>query len=182
MAFVQIKKGPSGRPLTASVGVASLRVSARPKGEGKSSSIFLFPSVTLVEETLGIEINNAEISKAVANFAVQEGVGDDVGYWLMVHDPDGYAATLSKKGTHTLAMSIASAKLKHYVVDGTTHEPVNVEFAVDSERKEILFQVPEWIRFDPHSVYATVPSIKPESPGNRLNRHQRRRQHKVAAR
>ena len=153
----------------------------RPAIKGKSACLYLFPTVALIEEALGEKVDLSDkVHKAVTYFSVQEGVGDDVGYWLLTHNPDeGYAATLSRKSAYTLTMAIVANKLKHYVIDGDEHNPEDVEFAVDTERKEILFQVPSWIRFDPHSVYATVQSVRqPESPSNRLNRHQRRRLNK----
>jgi hypothetical protein len=149
-------------------------MSARLAEGNQSRSIGIYPTRQLLED-VGFDLSEGK--NTIFNLDVLEGIGDDVGFWMLVPDPKGYAITLSKPKAHTCSCSISISKLKHYVLNECPVPPTEVEYSIDAKEHSILVQLPDWLRFNPLSVSEEVVKQAKETPYERLqlNRVERRR-------
>lgn|SRR5215472_19131201 len=86
---------------------------------------------------------------------VDEGWGDDAGFWLFTplpHDTGekSYACGGARGNFHTLQIAIAMGSVAHYVLNEKPIDMHDVEFS--TEGKSLLVQCPDWLRYNPQSL------------------------------
>lgn len=146
MPFVSVEKTTRG---SFRADVFEVRMSAHLQSKkGTSRGIYISMSRAVVDQVGWKRLTDTP--RAVRYVLVQEGVGDDAGF-LMVMEGDqgnGYSLGISNKEGQAFSVSVSATKLKHYVLNEVPAPSAPVEFTVDEKDHTILIQCPEWLRYN----------------------------------
>lgn len=120
-------------------------------GTGKPKQVNISLNVQALAE-LGIVVESKDIR---VYMSVDEGWGDDAGFWILTPSlesaPNTYSfASNAKAKVGFLQGSVAFPRIKHYVLNEcpTPHEPVEYS----AQDGGFLIQCPDWLRYNPQSV------------------------------
>ena len=154
MAFVKLDKGMR----RVRDGITEVRLGAY---RGKQGRVVYISISAAAIEAAGWTVKQSETNtkRKTVNVMINEGVGDDAGFWLLTEDDEfGYALGADHTNSGALCSSILVARFKHYLLNDE-HVSVNpVEATVDEKEHTILVQVPDWIRYNPQS-YTEPPKL-----------------------
>lgn len=171
MAFVKVQKSRSGgRGETEPV----IRMASHLHGGAKSGpprGVYISISQPVIRE-VGWDVEEIQSrrentkgnrdTRNVCMISIQEGVGEDAGFIMLVEDKEkGYTAGTNKGEATSYTLSLSIQSFLHYVLNDVPHEPVKVEFTVDPNDKTILIQCPDFLRYNPLSYQEPEP-VKPE--------------------
>lgn len=154
MAFVKLDKGAR----RSRSGITEVRLGAYRGKQGRV--VYISISLGAIEQA-GWTINESETNskRKTVNVMINEGVGEDAGFWLLTEDNEfGYVLGADHQQSGALVTSILIARLKHYVLNDEHVSVESVEATVDEKEHTILVQVPDWIRYNPQSYQ------EPEKP------------------
>jgi hypothetical protein len=153
MPFIKLSKGTQERVTTPHE--EEVRMGSHRTEGGRT--IYISVSDTLVAK-LGWEIGRSErgAGRKVVDVAVNEGVGNDAGFWLVSPDPKGFRLGTQAKLRGAYASNISYTKLRHYVLNDDDVSVHPVDFTIESGA--LLLQVPDWLRYNPQSYQ------EPEKP------------------
>jgi hypothetical protein len=146
--------------------MAFVRVTAvhrprRGQGETVTMGLYLADGKHVKRKTIGFRFTRSLLDKLgwpaghepylVSLF---EGIGEDVGFWQIAPDKEGYSLT-GKKGEAGLsqgrAFQVNTDSLKHYVLNEPgpiTARPVSHI----AEGSTLIIECPDWLKFNPQSV------------------------------
>lgn len=165
MPFVTVIKHSHGGSISGIRMGGTLQSNNTPRG------IYLALSVDVVEQVGWPveELPGGKNQRRVTRIAIREGVGDDRGYWMFVHDPKGYTIGSDVRVKHTFAGQIGITRIRHYVMNELPTPIVSCEFAIDSKAQSILITLPDWLRYNPQSYK------EPEAAADPIPLRRRRR-------
>jgi len=159
MAFVKITKGPGGTHRNTVNVVPAIRLGSYRNETGRS--VYVAMTVALVKQ-LGWKITEGE-KRVTFKMSINEGVGEDAGFWLLEEDPEnGYALGAEKNKSQSFSTSIQYSKLKHYVLNDDSVPIAEIEF--DIQGNALLVQVPDWLRYNPQSYKEDKPKLELTPP------------------
>jgi hypothetical protein len=159
MAFVKITKGPHGVSRGTVNTVPAIRLGSYRNETGRS--VYVAMTVALVKQ-LGWKVTEGE-KRVTFKMSINEGVGEDAGFWLLEEDPEnGYALGAEKNKSQSFSTSIQYSKLKHYVLNDDSVPIAETEF--DIQGNALLVQVPDWLRYNPQSYKEDKPKLELTPP------------------
>ena len=147
MAFVKLDKGAR----RSRSGITEVRLGAYRGKQGRV--VYISISLGAIEQA-GWTINESEANtkRKTVNVMINEGVGEDAGFWLLTEDDEfGYILGADHARSGSLVTSIQIARLKHYVLNDEHISVEPVEATVDEKEHTILIQCPDWIRYNSQS-------------------------------
>ena len=155
MAFVKVQKGiRKDTP-----GASDVRMGTHRNATGRTVYLSVGSDIieqvgweiSIVEATRG-EVENRKQRRIVA-VAINEGVGEDKGYWLLTEDKQrGYSLGQDHKGEHGAFMcNVLASRLQHYVLNDDNVPVEQVLFEPKPDEKALLVQMPDWLRYNPQS-------------------------------
>lgn len=196
MAFVKIDKSPRGLYLA---GEVMVRMGSHNQGaKGTSRGIYFSITEEVVKQAGWNVIESDDGKRKHVLLDMQEGVGEDAGFLLLVASPDGkgYSVGTTTDHARSYSVSISLSKLRHYVLNEVPVPSHDVEFTIDEKEHTLLIQCPDWMRYNPLSYdepkkVAASPPTKAAAPVARedakakpvpINRKDRRAQVTAATR
>ncbi len=118
-------------------------------------------TVALVKE-LGWKVTEGE-KRVSFKMSINEGVGEDAGFWLLEEDPEnGYALGAEKNKSQSYSTSIQYSKLKHYALNDDSAPIAEIEFEIQDNA--LLIHVPDWLRYNPQSYKEDKPKLELTPP------------------
>jgi hypothetical protein len=165
MAFVKLEKSTRG---SFAEDRLEVRMGAHLQSKaGTKRGVYFSMSETVVGQVGWKQIEGEGEFRVACKVLVQEGVGEDAGFFLLSEatDSHGYALGTTNKAARSYSMSISAIKLQHYKLNEVPMPTAPVEFTIDEKEKTILIQSPDWLRYDP-STYAEPPKpvVQPSPP------------------
>lgn len=155
MAFVKIEKGL--RRIRGNI--PEVRLGAY---RGKQGRVVYIAISEAACEMAGWTIHQTEGKKRrTVNVMINEGVGDDAGFWLFTEDEEfGYSLGADHVSAGALCSSVLVTRFQHYLLNDSEGNISTEEVAstVDEKEHTILVQCPDWLRYNPQSYQ------EPEKP------------------
>lgn len=154
MAFVKLDKGMR----RIREGMSEVRLGAYRGKQGRV--VYISVSHAAIEQAgWTIHEGKTDTKRKSVNVMINEGVGEDAGFWLLSEDNEfGYVLGADHEKSGALVTSILVARFKHYLLNDEHISVHPVEATVDEKEHTILVQVPDWIRYNPQSYQ------EPEKP------------------
>ena len=129
-------------------------------GESVTMGLYLADGKTVQRKSVGFRLSRALLDKlgwagdTTTTVSVYEGVGEDVGFWQIAPDKDGYKLTPKREGKsrdHGRSFLVNAASFKHYVLNdpGPLSAKTVAHFVEDGR---LLIECPNWLKFNPQSV------------------------------
>lgn len=171
MAFVKIVKGSTGG-YAHTPPPPEVRMGAHRNKTGKS--IYLSITDPVIQQ-LKWKTETRE-NRTVVYVDIQEGVGDDAGFWLICESSDRpYVIGKDTDRSHAFTTNLTASKMKHYVLNDDQMPVHLVEFTVDEKERTILIQCPDWLRYNPQS-YKEPPKLELTPPPTQPKRVEDKKQ------